>query len=245
MYITKEVSIEGTEQEFITAFINEFTSANSNIVCNTDIANEFADTGNTPNILLHIAGMGVLQLTRSKPLSDGSASYTFSLFVNNVVKASASISFNNNPASSKYDSITTRTYKFVMHTQEDFQIIKLSDYNKSVYDTYSLCFVSINNEGMNLCMPQAISSNKFSLSNNFIRIDSTAKGTTGKLATRIPYRNYDGSVEIIKNKVLVVNDVYYYTTSAFYDCSYVSKNSVVTIDGANYIALDEHTLAKM
>ena len=243
MYITKEVSIEGTEQEFITAFINELTSANSNIVCNTDIANEFADTGNTPNILLHISGMGVLQLTRSRPLSNTGSNYTFSLFVNNVVKASTNINFNNAP--NEYDSITTRTYKFVMHTQEDFQIIKLSDYNKSVYDTYSLCFVSINSEDMNLCMPQAISSNKFSLSNNFIRIDSTAKGTTSKLATRIPYRNYDGSVEIIKNKVLVVNDVYYYTTSAFYDCSYVSKNSVVTIDGANYIALDEHTLAKM
>ena len=243
MYITKEVSIEGTEQEFITAFVNELTSANSNIVCNTDIANEFADTGNTPNILLHIAGMGVLQLTRNKPLSNIGSIYTFSLFVNNAVKASTSMSFNNAP--NEYDYITTRTYKFVMHTQEDFQIIKLSDYNKSVYDTYSLCFVSINSEDMNLCMPQAISSNKFSLSNNFIRIDSTAKGTTSKLTTRIPYRNYDGSVEIIKNKVLVVNDVYYYTTSAFYDCSYVSKNSVVTIDGANYIALDEHTLAKM
>lgn len=245
MYITKEVSIEGTEQEFITAFLNELTSANSNIVCNTDIANEFADTGNTPNILLNIAGMGVLQLTRNKPLSDATSTYTFNLFVNNAVKASTGMIFNNNSSSSKYDAVITRTYKFVMHTQEDFQIIKLSDYNKSVYDTYSLCFVSINSESVNLCMPQAISSNKFSLGNNFIRIDSTAKGTTSKLATRIPYRNYDGSVEIIKNKVLVVNDIYYYTTSAFYDCSYVSKNSIVTIDGANYIALDEHTLAKM
>ncbi len=248
MYTTKEVSVEGTEIEFITTFVNELMAADGNITCQTDITAEFADTANTPKIILNIAGMGVLHLTRSKSLSDGTASYTFDLLVNGASEATATMTFNGNVASGNiYDKVVTRKWKFVVHKQENFRIIKLSSYSQSVKDTYSLCFVSINNENMNLCMPKArrTTNSNFYLDGNLIRIDDAAKGITCKFAARLPYRNYDGSVEIIKNKVLLVDDVYYYTFSGFYDCSYVPKDSIVTIDNVNYIALDEHTLAKM
>lgn len=248
MYTTKEISVYGTEQEFITTFVNELVSADDRITCQTDIAEEFASTENNPNIMLNIAGVGFLQLSRGSALSNGTQGYTFNLLINGIKKVTALLNFNGNSvASNKYNSVITRTWKFIAHKQNGFQIVKIYNYQLTFNGNCNLYFVSINEENMNLCLANGSTNSgiKFDITGEFVRTDDTAKGIVYRISTRINYKCYDGSVEIIKNKAFTTSNILAYTFDGFYDCSYVPAGSVVTVDSENYIAIDEHTLAKI
>lgn len=54
-YTEKTISIFGTEIEFLQAFINAITAADSRITCATDIEAQFADPSNTPSFTLSVS----------------------------------------------------------------------------------------------------------------------------------------------------------------------------------------------
>ncbi|MDY2782408.1 MAG: hypothetical protein SOT80_03270, partial [Candidatus Pseudoruminococcus sp.] len=57
-YINKSISIYGTEKDFIKAVVDELTSADSRIVCETDIDTEFAndDTSHKVTVIFNVNG---------------------------------------------------------------------------------------------------------------------------------------------------------------------------------------------
>lgn len=235
------VSMEGTEQEFITAFVSAITSTDSRIACETNIAEQFADGENIPTFVFNINSCYKIKMERRAKAAAGESNYIFTVIINNAEKIKTTIGFNS--LSGAYDKEIQRTYNFVIFGTDEFLVIKFFPYNVTNAANPSLFGISIHENGFNAVTGENITSTKAISSINFLRTDSTGQGEVYKFATRLPYAMSDGQIEIIKNKALLSGSFGSRVFSDMYDCSVIVKDSVITIDGNNYYALDENTLA--
>lgn len=97
-YIKKTVSINGTEQQLVQEFINEFTSADSRIVCETtDIDTQFSDTSNNPTFIFNINNNCYIEMKREYSLGSNLITYyIFSVIANDTTYCTAAVKNNHN-----------------------------------------------------------------------------------------------------------------------------------------------------
>ena len=240
-YINKTVSINGTEKDFIKAFANELTSADSRITCETDIDAEFAneDSSHITTIIFDVNNCYKIKLIRAVAINKSTYQYNIHTVINNVDKSSASLYFSG--VSKAVTDIATRTFNFMLISNDNTVVMLFSDYNKVLPATNNSSLMSYHEQDFNII---ACGTNTIASKSEFIRTDENHKGEIYKTTNRLLYSR-DENVEIIESKPLVQNNIVVHDMKSVYDCSNVLAGNILIIDSNKYFAIDSNTLIKI
>ena len=240
-YINKTVSINGTEKDFIKAFANELTSADSRITCETDIDAEFAneDSSHIITIIFDVNNCYKIKLIRAVAINKSTYQYNIQTVINNVDKSSASLYFSG--VSKAVTDIATRTFNFMLISNDNTVVMLFSDYNKVLPATNNSSLMSYHEQDFNII---ACGTNTIASKSEFIRTDENHKGEIYKTTNRLLYSR-DENVEIIESKPLVQNNIVVHDMKSVYDCSNVLAGNILIIDSNKYFAIDSNTLIKI
>ena len=241
-YINKSVSINGTEKDFIKAFANELTSADRRITCETDIDAEFAneDSSHIITIIFDVSNCYKIKLIRAVAINRATSQYNIQTVINNVDKSSADLLFLG--ATKFVTDIATRTFNFMLISNDNTVVMLFSDHNQSLPNAYKYNLMSYHEQNFNI-VAYSNSINTIASKSEFIRTDEKHKGEIYKTTNRLLYSR-DENVEIIESKPLVQNNIVVHDMKSVYDCSNVTAGSILIIDSNKYFAIDSNTLIK-
>ena len=239
-YVNKIISINGTEKDFIKAFANELTSADNRITCETDIDAEFAneDSSHIITIIFDVNNCCKIKLIRAVAINRATYQYNIQTVINNVDKSSAGLLFLG--ATKFVTDIATRTFNFMLISNDNAIAILFGGYNRTLPNTYDYNLISYHEQDFNVT---AYSTNTIASKSEFIRTDENHKGEIYKTTNRLLYSR-DENVEIIESKPLLQNSSAVYDMKNVYDCSNVTAGSILIIDSNKYFAVDSNTLIK-
>ena len=241
-YVNKIISINGTEKDFIKAFANELTSADSRITCETDIDAEFAneDSSHIITIIFDVSNCYKIKLIRAVAINRATYQYNIQTVVNNVDKSSANLYFLG--TTKPVTDIATRTFNFMLISNDNTVVMLFSDHNQSLPNAYKYNLMSYHEQNFNI-VAYSNSINTIASKSEFIRTDEKHKGEIYKTTNRLLYSR-DENVEIIESKPLVQNNIAVHDMKSVYDCSNVTAGSILIIDSNKYFAIDSNTLIK-
>ena len=241
-YVNKIISINGTEKDFIKAFANELTLADSRITCETDIDAEFAneDSSHIITIIFDVNNCYKIKLIRAVPINRATYQYNIQTVINNVDKSSAALYFLD--VSKGVTDIATRTFNFMLISNDNTVVMLFSDHNQSLPNAYKYNLMSYHEQNFNI-VAYSNSINTIASKSEFIRTDEKHKGEIYKTTNRLLYSR-DENVEIIESKPLVQNNIAVHDMKSVYDCSNVTAGSILIIDSNKYFAVDSNTLIK-
>ena len=242
-YVNKTVSINGTEKDFIKAFANELTSADGRITCETDIDAEFAneDSSHIITIIFDVNNCYKIKLIRAVAINRATSQYNIQTVINNVDKSSAGLLFLG--ATKFVTDIATRTFNFMLISNDNTVVMLFGDYNQSLPNAYKYNLMSYHEQNFNI-VAYSNSINTIASKSEFIRTDENHKGEIYKTTNRLLYSR-DENVEIIESKPLLQNSSAVYDIKNVYDCSNVTSGSILIIDSNKYFAVDSNTLIKI
>ena len=240
-YVNKTVSINGTEKDFIKAFANELTSADSRITCETDIDAEFAneDSSHIITIIFDVSNCYKIKLIRAVAINKSTYQYNIQTVINNVDKSSAGLFFSS--AMKFVTDIATRTFNFMLISNDNTIVMLFSDHNQSLPNAYKYNLMSYHEQDFNAI---AYNLNIIASKSEFIRTDENHKGEIYKTTNRLLYSR-DENVEIIESKPLVQNNIVVHDMKNVYDCSNVLAGNILIIDNNRFFAIDSNTLIKI
>ena len=240
-YINKSVSINGTEKDFIKAFANELTSADNRITCETDIDAEFAneDSSHIITIIFDVNNCYKIKLTRGIIIGGNTYQYNIQTVINNVDKSNANLYYSS--VSKAVTDIATRTFNFMLISNDNTVVMLFSDHNQSLPNVYKYNLMSYHEQDFNVI---AYNLNSIASKSEFIRTDENHKGEIYKTTNRLLYSR-DENVEIIESKPLVQNNIAVHDMKSVYDCSNVLAGNILIIDSNKYFAVDSNTLIKI
>ena len=240
-YVNKIISINGTEKDFIKAFANELTSADSRITCETDIDAEFAneDSSHIITIIFDVNNCCKIKLIRAVAINRVTYQYNIQTVVNNVDKSSANLFFS--ATTKTVTDIATRTFNFMLISNDNAIAILFGGYNRTLPNTYDYNLISYHEQDFNII---ACGTNTIASKSEFIRTDENHKGEIYKTTNRLLYSR-DENVEIIEIKPLVQNNIVVHDMKSVYDCSNVLAGNILIIDSNKYFAIDSNTLIKI
>ena len=242
-YINKSVSINGTEKDFIKAFANELTSADSRITCETDIDAEFAneDSSHIITIIFDVSNCYKIKLIRAVAINRATYQYNIQTVINNVDKSSASLYFSG--VSKAVTDIATRTFNFMLISNDNTVVMLFSGYNGVLPANNNSSLMSYHEQDFNI-VAYSDSINTIASKAEFIRTDENHKGEIYKTTNRLLYSR-DENVEIIESKPLVQNNIAVHDMKNVYDCSNVLAGNILIIDNNRFFAIDSNTLIKI
>ena len=242
-YINKSVSINGTEKDFIKAFANELTSADNKITCETDIDAEFAneDSSHIITIIFDVNNCYKVKLIRAVAINRATSQYNIQTVVNNVDKSSAGLLFLG--ATKFVTDIATRTFNFMLISNDNTVVMLFSDHNQSLPNAYKYNLMSYHEQNFNI-VAYSNSINTIASKSEFIRTDEKHKGEIYKTTNRLLYSR-DENVEIIESKPLVQNNIAVHDMKSVYDCSNVLAGNILSFEANRYFSIDTNTLIKI
>ena len=240
-YVNKTVSINGTEKDFIKAFANELTSADSRITCETDIDAEFAneDSSHIITIIFDVNNCYKVKLIRAVAINRATSQYNIQTVVNNVDKSSASLYFLSTMKT--VTDIATRTFNFMLISNDNAIAILFGGYNRTLPNTYDYNVMSYHEQDFNVI---AYNLNSIASKAEYIRTDENHQGETYKITNRLLYSR-DEDVEIIESKPLVQNNIAVHDMKSVYDCSNVLAGNILSFEDNRYFSIDTNTLIKI
>ena len=242
-YVNKTVSINGTEKDFIKAFANELTLADSRITCETDIDAEFAneDSSHIITIIFDVNNCYKIKLIRAVAINRATYQYNIQTVINNVDKSSAGLFFSS--AMKFVTDIATRTFNFMLISNDNTVVMLFSDYNQSLPNVYKYNLMSYHEQNFNI-VAYSNSINTIASKSEFIRTDEKHKGEIYKTTNRLLYSR-DENVEIIESKPLVQNNIAVHDMKSVYDCSNVLAGNILSFEDNRYFSIDTNTLIKI
>ncbi len=240
-YVNKTVSINGTEKDFIKAFAHELTSADSRITCETDIDAEFdnEDSSHIITIIFDVNNCYKIKLIRAVAINRATYQYNIQTVVNNVDKSSASLYFLSTMKT--VTDIATRTFNFMLISNDNAIAILFGGYNRTLPNTYDYNVMSYHEQDFNVI---AYNLNSIASKSEFIRTDENHQGETYKITNRLLYSR-DEDVEIIESKPLMQNNNAVYDMKNVYDCSNVLAGNILSFEDNRYFSIDSNTLIKI
>ena len=242
-YVNKIISINGTEKDFIKAFANELTSADSRITCETDIDAEFAneDSSHIITVIFDVNNCYKIKLIRAVAINRATSQYNIQTVINNVDKSSAGLLFLG--ATKFVTDIVTRTFNFMLISNDNTVVMLFSDHNQSLPNAYKYNLMSYHEQNFNI-VAYSNSINTIASKSEFIRTDENHKGEIYKTTNRLLYSR-DENVEIIESKPLLQNSSAVYDMKNVYDCSNVLAGSILSFGDNRYFSIDTNTLIKI
>lgn len=241
-YVNKSVSINGTEKDFIKAFANELTLADSRITCETDIDAEFAneDSSHIITIIFDVNNCYKIKLTRVYTVDTSINRYEICEIVNGVTYTSTELAFG---TYSTISEVTTRTFNFMLISNDNTVVMLFGDYNQSLPNVYKYNLMSYHEQDFNV-IAYSNSINTIASKSEFIRTDENHQGETYKITNRLSYSR-DEDVEIIESKPLVQNNIAVHDMKNVYDCSNVLAGNILSFEDNRYFSIDSNTLIKI
>lgn len=242
-YIEKSISVYGTELQFLQAFINAITAADSRITCTTNnLAAQFETETNTPSFTLSVSDsvneIYTITFTRYGALSSNCYKYIVS---SSTYSGDIDFLFSNN--SYGYDVKATRTWKFSVMANSEGVYLKLAAYN-AILSSPNKKWLSIKNNAISAC---AVGAGTTSImTSDFV----STGGQVYQKVDRLPY-TYNSSdstkIELIKSKTFVENSTTNraFETSKIIDSTTVTADQVISINSTKYYALDSNTLMEI
>ena len=242
-YVNKIISINGTEKDFIKAFANELTLADNRITCETDIDAEFAneDSSHIVTIIFDVNNCYKIKLIRAVAINKSTYQYNIQTVINNVDKSSVGLFFSS--AMKFVTDIATRTFNFMLISNDNTVVMLFSDHNQSLPNAYKYNLMSYHEQNFNI-VAYSNSINTIASKSEFIRTDENHKGETYKITNRLLYSR-DENVEIIESKPLLQNSSAVYDMKNVYDCSNVLAGSILSFGDNRYFSIDTNTLIKI
>jgi len=242
-YVNKIISINGTEKDFIKAFANELTSADSRITCETDIDAEFAneDSSHIITVIFDVNNCYKIKLIKAVAINRATSQYNIQTVINNVDKSSAGLLFLG--ATKFVTDIVTRTFNFMLISNDNAVVMLFSDHNQSLPNAYKYNLMSYHEQNFNI-VAYSNSINTIASKSEFIRTDENHKGEIYKTTNRLLYSR-DENVEIIESKPLLQNSSAVYDMKNVYDCSNVLAGSILSFGENRYFSIDTNTLIKI
>ena len=242
-YLIKTVAVNGTELDFLQAFIAAITAADG-ITCTTnDLAAQFSDTSNTPSFSLSMGGMDTLTFTRSDALSSStnnykvaSANHTTGTYEHYLTFASGYLD---------YDDVGTRKWKVMAVGKGTAIYLSFANSDGTVTPPYGYKWFFAGN-GTKKGTAYRSTSDCLPIANSFY-----ASGLESyKKTDRINYRystTHPNSLETIHNKAFLDADSVNleFTDQNLWDCSTVTPYTNMVISGKTYYSLDAHTLMEV
>ena len=240
-YIEKSISIYSTELQFLQAFINAITAADSRITCTTDIATQFETPTNTPTFTLSVSDsvneIYTITFRRYYDLRDTCNKYT--------ITSSTFANYDLDFCSGYYgqNDKVTRTWKFAVVANSEGVYLKLAAYN-AILSSPNKKWLSIKNNTISAC---AVGAGTTSI------MTSDFVSTGGQIYTRVnrlPY-TYNAAdltkLEVIKSKTFVENSTTNraFETGKIIDSTTVTADQVISINSTKYYALDSNTLMEI
>ena len=242
-YVNKIISINGTEKDFIKAFANELTSADNRITCETDIDAEFAneDSSHIITIIFDVNNCYKIKLIRAVAINKSTYQYNIQTVINNVDKSSAGLFFSS--AMKFVTDIATRTFNFMLISNDNTVVMLFSDHNQSLPNAYKYNLMSYHEQDFNV-IAYSNSINTIASKSEFIRTDENHKGEIYKITNRLLYSR-DEDVEIIESKPLVQTNIAVHDMKNVYDCLNVLAGSILSFGDNRYFSIDTNTLIKI
>ena len=239
-YINKSVSINGTEKDFIKAFANELTSADSRITCETDIDAEFAneDSSHIITIIFNVNNCYKIKLIMGYAINAATNRYGICRIVNGVPYTSADLALS---TYSTISAVITRTFNFMLISNDNAIAILFGGYNRTLPNTYDYNVMSYHEQDFNVI---AYNLNSIASKAEYIRTDENHQGETYKITNRLLYSR-DEDVEIIESKPLVQNNIAVHDMKSVYDCSNVLAGNILSFEDNRYFSIDTNTLIKI
>lgn len=238
-YIEKSISMYGTELQFLQAFINVITAADSRITCTTDdLETQFADTSNKPTFTLSVDGIYTITFTRDYALNSTSYNY---VVTSPTYSGSASLRFSS--GYNAYNDKATRAWKFSVVANSEDIYLKLAACDGNL-NSPTAKWLSIKNNTISACAVQFGSTNI--MSSGF----KTTGGQVYASVNRLPY-TYNSSdstkIELIKSKTFVEGGTTNraFETSKIIDSTTVTADRDISINSTKYYALDSNTLMEI
>ena len=238
-YIEKSISFFGTELQFLQAFINAITAADSRITCTTNnLAAQFTDLSNTPTFTLSVDEIYTITFTRYGALSSNCYKYIVS---SSTYSGDIDLLFSNN--SYDYDVKATRTWKFSVMANSESVYLKLAAHN-AILSSPNKKWLSINNNAISAC---AVGAGTTSImTSDFV----STGGQVYRKVDRLPftYNSSDSTkIELIKSKTFVEGSTTNraFETSKIIDSTTVTADQIISIDSTKYYALDSNTLMEI
>lgn len=247
-YINKSISIYGTEKDFIKAVVDELTSADSRIVCETDIDAEFAndDTSHKVKVVFNVNGCYKLRFARE--VKSQSVNYWYmEQVVNDTITNGAKVYYTGYNPPYSIDYVATRTWKMIFVSNDNAIAMIFGSYNSDMKNSYSYNVFSYHENGFNVVslIPNEPAASKPALSAELLRTDESNKNEVYKISVnRLNYSRGD-DVEIIESKVLFKSDIAEHDMKNVCDCSNVVAKNILMIDSVRYFAFDTNTLIKV
>ena len=242
-YVNKIISINGTEKDFIKAFANELTSADSRITCETDIDAEFANENSSHiiTIIFDVNNCYKIKLIRAVAINRATYQYNIQAVINNVDKSSAFLYFSG--TSKGVTDIATRTLNFMLISNDNTVVMFFGGYDRVLPATNNSSLMSYHEQNFNI-VAYSNSVDTTASNSEFIRTDENHKGEIYKKTNRLLYSR-DEDVEIIESKPLMQNNIAVHDMKNVYDCSNVTANNILLIDSNKYFAIGSNTLIKI
>ena len=239
-YVNKTVSINGTEKDFIKAFANELTSADSRITCETDIDAEFAneDSSHIITIIFNVNNCYKIKLIMGYAINAATNRYGICRIVNGVPYTSADLALS---TYSTISAVITRTFNFMLISNDNAIAILFGGYNRTLPNTYEYNVMSYHEQDFNVI---AYNLNSIASKAEYIRTDENHQGETYKITNRLLYSR-DEDVEIIESKPLVQNNIAVHDMKSVYDCSNVLAGNILSFEDNRYFSIDTNTLIKI
>ena len=244
-YINKSISIYGTDKDFIKAVVDELTSADSRIVCETDIDTEFAndDTSHKMKVVFNVNGCYKLRFAREA--KSQSVNYWYmEQVVNDTVTNGAKVYYSNTLYN--IDDVATRTWKMIFVSNDNAIAMIFGSYNSDMKNSYSYNVFSYHENGFNVVslIPNEPAASKPALSAELLRTDESNKNEVYKISVnRLNYSRGE-EVEIIGSKVLFKSDIAEHDMKNVCDCSNVTAGNALLIDNNKYFSINSNTLIK-
>ena len=239
-YVNKIISINGTEKDFIKAFANELTSADSRITCETDIDAEFAneDSSHIITIIFNVNNCYKIKLIMGYAINAATNRYGICRIVNGVPYTSADLALS---TYSTISAVITRTFNFMLISNDNAIAILFGGYNRTLPNTYDYNVMSYHEQDFNVI---AYNLNSIASKAEYIRTDENHQGETYKITNRLLYSR-DEDVEIIESKPLVQNNIAVHDMKSVYDCSNVLAGNILSFEDNRYFSIDTNTLIKI
>lgn len=237
-YVNKTVSVNSDEKTFIKTFVQQLMQADSRITCDTNVIDEQFSHSGYPTFTVNLGTNSRIVFTRSEGIFNVAASYYNVAVIINGTQTNFRLVYSS--TATRFDVVTTRTWKFTVVANESAVYIAFGNYNSPMPKDawFSVMSVWSGDLSASTCTNSANA-----LSSNFYCTDNANQNLIVKFTDRLNYKVDDGSVEIIKNKALLDSDGNKIADcNALYDCSNMPQFLQLEIDGAKYLTIGTNTL---
>lgn len=240
-YINKSVSVNSDEKTFLKTFVEQLTSSDSRITCDTDIDEQFADITNIPAITFNIANSGgcKIQFIRKTALSTTEFIYFCDFYINGI-KYSIADGIKFSEFLFVGSDIARRTFKFTVVSNEKVLYVAFGNYDTAMPSSAKASFMCIADGNLTAA---TMVQNASAASSDFTVTSQLNNGLSCNFADRINYTLANSKLEVIKNKSLLDgNSNKILAFSGLYDCSTIPQFINFNIDKSNYYSIGTHTL---